>query len=243
VQDTPGSEYFAFLSRKSHEGALNQAKVDVADARMKGEVGEAEKQGRTKHEIAKINAATTVLETERKSEKATADAKLTDKEIAIEKELNLARIMGKRAAEERDTKLQTKVEQKRADMELERLRASTVTRAKIARESAAQKADADLYNSRQTAEGSKFRQQASADAAAYERRAEAEASFFARQKEAEAAYYARKKEAEGLTEMAKAYGELVHVLGGPQGLIQYMMLQNNTYEKLAKANAQAINGL
>ena len=33
------------------------------------------------------------------------------------------------------------------------------------------------------------------------------------------------------------------VLGGPQGLLQYMMLQNSTYEKLAKANAQAINGL
>ena len=33
------------------------------------------------------------------------------------------------------------------------------------------------------------------------------------------------------------------VLGGPQGLLQYMMLQNNTYEKLAKANAEAIRGL
>lgn len=31
LQDTPGSEYFAFLSRKAHEGALNQAKVDVAE--------------------------------------------------------------------------------------------------------------------------------------------------------------------------------------------------------------------
>lgn len=33
------------------------------------------------------------------------------------------------------------------------------------------------------------------------------------------------------------------VLGGPQGLMQYMMLQNNTYERLANANAKAINGL
>lgn len=43
--------------------------------------------------------------------------------------------------------------------------------------------------------------------------------------------------------MAKAYSQMSSVLGGPQGLLQYMMLQNNTYEKLAKANAQAINGL
>ena len=43
--------------------------------------------------------------------------------------------------------------------------------------------------------------------------------------------------------MAKAYQHLSSVLGGPQGLLQYIMLQNNTHEKLAKANAQAINGL
>ena len=29
LQDTPGSEYFKFLSRKAHEGASNQAKIDV----------------------------------------------------------------------------------------------------------------------------------------------------------------------------------------------------------------------
>lgn len=58
LQDTPGSEYFAFLSRKAHEGALNQAKVDVAEARMRGHIGEAEKQGKTKQEVSKIDAET-----------------------------------------------------------------------------------------------------------------------------------------------------------------------------------------
>ena len=43
--------------------------------------------------------------------------------------------------------------------------------------------------------------------------------------------------------MAKAYGQLAEVLGGPLGLLQLLMLENNTYEKLAKANATAINGL
>lgn len=46
-----------------------------------------------------------------------------------------------------------------------------------------------------------------------------------------------------MTEMAKAYGQMSTVLGGPHGLLQYMMLKDNTYEKLAKANASAINGL
>lgn len=62
-------------------------------------------------------------------------------------------------------------------------------------------------------------------------------------KEAEAAFLSKQKEAQGLAEMAKAYGALADVLGGPQGFLQYMMIQNNTYEKLAKANGEAINGL
>ena len=39
LQDTAGSEYFTFLSRKAHEGASNQAKVDVANAMMIGDIG------------------------------------------------------------------------------------------------------------------------------------------------------------------------------------------------------------
>ena len=79
---------------------------------------------------------------------------------------------------------------------------------------------------------------------------EAEAKLYAERQaaqamtlQAEASYFAKKKEAEAMTEMAKAYGHMSEVLGGPQGLLQYMMLQNGTYEKLANANAAAINGL
>ena len=265
LQDTPGSEYFAFLSRKAHEGALNQAKVDVADARMKGEVGEAEKQGKTKQEVAKIHAATAVLETERKAEKITADAKLTNKEIQIGNELNLARINAKREAEQRDAELNTEVEKKRSLMELERMRAIKVVQARIEKESAQQKADGELYAQQRAAEGLKFSEQANAEAAAYRRLQDAEADFKAKEREAEADFLvekrkaeaeyfrrereaharliAQQREAEGLSAMAKAYGEMAAVLGGPQGLMQWMMLTNGTYQQLADANAKAIHGL
>ena len=85
--------------------------------------------------------------------------------------------------------------------------------------------------------------------------------------QAEANYFAKKREAEGTTEMAKAYSHMSDALGGPQQyvspslptqittiyilnflcrnnrLMQYLMLTNGTYEKLANANAAAINGL
>jgi flotillin len=62
-------------------------------------------------------------------------------------------------------------------------------------------------------------------------------------KEADAAFYAKKKEAEGIAAIADSYKHLADALGGPQGLIQYMMIKDNVYEKLALANAKAIQGL
>jgi flotillin len=270
------SKYFESLARKAHEGAQSQAQVDVANARMIGKVGEAEKEGEAKQKIAKINAHTAVLETERKVEKANADQKLKTREIEIARELKLEQIAAERAAQHKDAELQRGVEEKRAAMELERLRATTVTQARIARESAQQKADAEFYQKSKEAEAHLVNQQAEADARAYrgekdaqiaavkktrdaeanfmvmEREAEAnylastkqaEADFIVMQKQAEANFIVKQKEAAGIAETAKAYGELAKVMGGPQGLMQYLMLQNNTYEKLALANAKAINGL
>jgi flotillin len=261
LQDTPGSEYFAYLSRKAHEGALNQARVDVAEARMKGEVGEAQRQGEAKQEIAKINADTAIKETERKADKAQADATLTNKEISIEKTLNLARIEAKRAAETKDTELQKTLEVKRAEMELERQRATTVTKAIIQRESDQQKADSSLYTQQKDAEAMQAKRQAETDAAVYREKREAEAHFFkvkqdaladferaklaaeARKTEADAKLHVQKQEAAAMVEMAKAYGHMAQVLGGPENLIKWKMLEMGTFERLAHENAAAIKGL
>ncbi|KAL9613584.1 MAG: hypothetical protein Q9167_001866 [Letrouitia subvulpina] len=232
LQDTAGSEYFKFLSRKAHEGASNQAKVDVANARMVGEIGEAEKRGRTKQEVSKIDAETAVLETKRKSEKAQADAELATTQTKLNMGIDLAKIEATRRAESKDAELQRDVETKRAEMELERIRATDLVQAKIKRESAQEVADAKFYSDTKSADGELYKQHRAADAAYYRTTKEAEASF-----------YSTKKEAEALMEMAKAYGQMSEVLGGPQGLLQYMMLQKDTYKELALANAKAINGL
>ena len=137
--------------------------------------------------------------------------------------------------------------------------------ATIAKESSQQAADAELYREQKNAEGKKYSEQADAEAAAFRRLKDAEANFQAKEREAEANFLVSKRaaeaeyyraereaqahlikqqrEAEGLSAMAKAYGDMADVLGGPQGLMQYLMLQNNTYERLANANAEAIRGL
>jgi flotillin len=116
LQDTADSNYFKYLSRKAHEGASNQAKIDVANACMMGDIGEAEKRGKTKQEISKIDAETAVLETQRKSEKATADAELTTTQTRLNMGISLANIQATRQAEAKDAELQREVELKRAQM-------------------------------------------------------------------------------------------------------------------------------
>ena len=116
LQDTADSNYFKYLSRKAHEGASNQAKIDVANACMMGDIGEAEKRGKTKQEISKIDAETAVLETKRKSEKANADAELTTTQTKLNMGINLANIQATRQAEAKDAELLKDVETKRAQM-------------------------------------------------------------------------------------------------------------------------------
>ena len=152
------------------------------------------------------------------------------------------------------------------------MRATDVVQATIRKESAQQTAEAKLYTETKNADGLRYKQNQEAEARLFSETKNAEgslikerqnaeanfyciakkadASLYAEKKQAEAAmaraeaaFFAKKKEAEAMTEMANAYGHMSDVMGGPQGLLQYMMLQDGTYEKLANANATAIRGL
>lgn len=74
-------------------------------------------------------------------------------------------------------------------------------------------------------------------------RIQAEAQYLAAAKEAEAQLVRQQKEAAGLSAMAGAYADLSKALGGPAGLIQYMMIEKGVYTDLARANADAVRGL
>jgi flotillin len=243
LRDAPQSNYFESLSRKAHEGASNQARVDVAEAQLLGNVGEAQRVGQQNREIAKINAETAVQKTERDSEKARAEATLATRKTAYNRDVTIAQIEATRQTEVRDEELKKMVENKRAETEMERLRALDVVKATILREAKEQAANAKNYSEKADADAALYRQQKEADAKAYTLSIEADAAYHARTKEAEAAYVAKAKEAEGLEKMAAAYSKLSTALGGPQGLIQYMMIEKNIYGELGRANADAVRGM
>lgn len=156
LRDAPNSNYFESLSRKAHEGAINQARIDVAEAKRKGTVGEAQRVGEQDREIAKINAETAVQKTERDSERAKAEATLATRKAAFTKEVSIAQIEANRATEVRDEELRKQVEVQRAATELERMRASDVVKATITRESKQQAAEAKNYEEQTQANAGMF---------------------------------------------------------------------------------------
>lgn len=131
---------------------------------MRGQIGEAEKQGRIKQEISKIDAETAVLETKRRAEKAKADSELMNRQTELDNSVKLAKIAAQRQAEMRDAELQKQVESKRAQTELERLRATEVTKSKVARESAEEKANAAFFTEQRAADARLYKHKLEADA-------------------------------------------------------------------------------
>lgn len=71
--------------------------------------------------------------------------RLTTTQTKLNMGINLANIQATRQAEVKDAELQREVETKRAEMELERRRATDLVNAKIEKESSAQKAEAKYF--------------------------------------------------------------------------------------------------
>lgn len=243
LKDAPNSVYFESLSRKAHEGATNQARIDVAAAQLRGNVGEAQRKGEQEREIAKINAETAVQKTERDIERSQAEARLNTKQTALTRDVDIAQLEAKRSLESKDEDLKRQVEVKRAATEMERLRARDVVQATIARESQQQSADATAYQVAVEARAQQEAAQRVADADAYAQRIRADAANYATQQAAAADVVRAVKEAEGIAAMADAYAKMSAALGGPAGLLQYMMIEKGTFVELARANADAVRGM
>jgi len=206
--------YFESLSRKAHEGATNQARIDVAEAQLRGTVGEARRKGEQEkeiarikgdqeREIAKIHAETAVQKTERDIERAQAEAVLATRKTELDRDVEIARIHAKRKAQAQDEELKREVETKRAAAELERLRATEVVKATISREAKQQQADALAYEVEAQARAAAESQRQQVDAQAYKTKVDAEAIAHKTRVDADAKRYQTEIDAKAKFEKQK----------------------------------------
>ncbi|KAL5698448.1 Flotillin-like protein 4 [Ranunculus cassubicifolius] len=264
--DVPGHEYFSYLGQKTQMEAANQARIDVAEAKMKGEIGSKLRQGQTQQNAAKIDAETKVIETQRQGEgkkeeikvktdvkifenKREADIAEANAELAMKKagwtqQAQLADVEASKAVALREAELQKQVEIMNALTRTEKLKAEFLSKASVEYETKVQEANWELYKKQKAAEAELYEKENEAAA----QRTIASATLFTQQQVADGELYAKKKEAEGLVALAQAQGvyirTLLEALGGDYNALRdYLMISKGMFQELAKINAEAVQGL
>ncbi|XP_062204898.1 flotillin-like protein 2 [Phragmites australis] len=264
--DVPGQEYFSYLGQKTQQGAMNQAKVDVAEARMKGAVGAKEREGTTLQkaaevdsqtkvfkvrqeaigikEQAKVEAEVKVFENEREAVVAAAKAELATKKAAWDRQIKVAEVEAAKAVAIREAELQMEVERKNALRQTEKLKAEQLSKATVQYDTQVQDSNAALYSRQKAAEAKLYEQQRAAEA----RKAQADAQFFEQKLAEDAKLYAKQKEAESLAMVGKAKAEYVssmlQALGGNYNALRdYLMIDGGLYQEMARINAGAVSGM
>lgn len=264
--DVQGHEYFSYLGQKTQMEAANQAKVDVAEAKMKGEIGAKERMGLTVQNAAKIDAETKIISTKRQgegkkeeikvqtdvkifenekdAEVAKASADLAAKKAGWAQSAQIAEVEASKAVAIREAELQSEVERQNASTQTEKLRANLLSKASVEYDIKVQEANWDLYKKEKVAEASLYTSLKESEA----QKANAEALFFSKQQAADADLYSKKKEAEGIAVLAQAQGIYVSTLlkalnGNYMALRDYMMIEKGMFQQMAKVNADAIKGL
>lgn len=151
--DVRGHEYFSYLGQKTQQEAANQAKIDVAEARMKGEIGAKSRDGQTLQNAAKIDAETKIISTqrqgqgkkeeikvraevkvfenEREAEVAEANAELATKKAAWTRAAQVAEVEAAKAVALREAELQKEVERMNALTMIEKLKAEFLSKASV----------------------------------------------------------------------------------------------------------------
>ncbi|KAI8538306.1 hypothetical protein RHMOL_Rhmol09G0092200 [Rhododendron molle] len=264
--DVRGHEYFSYLGQKVLMEAANQAKVDVAEAKMKGEIGAKKNVALTYQSAAKIEAETRIMATQRQGEAtkeeikvktevkifenqreadvAEANAELSTKKAGWGQLAMMAEVEAVKVVAIREAELQREVEKKRALAEIEKLKAEHLSKASVEYEVKVLEANWYLYNKQKAAEAAFYEKQKASEG----ERLAADAQLYARQQAADAELYAKTREAQGLVTLAKAQGiyisTLLQALGGDYNALRdYLMITGGMFTDIARINAEAIKGL
>ncbi|ERN09551.1 hypothetical protein AMTR_s00029p00153730 [Amborella trichopoda] len=264
--DVRGHEYFSYLGQKTQMEAANQARVDVAEAKMKGEIGSKLRDGQTLQNAAKIDAETKIIatqrqgegkkeeirvktevkifENEREAEVAAANSTLASKKAEWARQAQIAEVEAAKAVAIREAELQRELEKRNAMTQTEKMKANMLSRAAVEYETKVQEANAAFYERQRTIDAVLYEREKEAEG----RKAAADAALYTRQQEAQAELITKQKEAEGLKALANAQAYHVKCLlealsGDYRALRDYMMVNSGVYQEMARINAGAIQGL
>lgn len=226
LQDGPDSRYFKALAQKIAADAENQAKIDISEAKRKGDIGQKEREGDTRRQVIHIESATKVYENEREREIEASKTELAQKKAEYQQKVLVAQAESELNSLKRREELQKEVELKKLERETERIRAEQLSKSRV---------HAEIKATDATGEANAMR--LLADARLYSQSKEAEAILVTKSKEAEGVKALYEAQAIGLKKVLEAFN------GDTRAMLNYFMIEKELYPKLAEEAARAIKGL
>lgn len=248
LRDADSSNYFKSLSKKIQSEAENRAKVDVSEQNKLGDIGKKERDGETRQQLAIIEANTTIIEYEKQEQIIKSKAVLEKTRAEQQLIINQANIKSENESLITKMKLEKEVESNRMEMEIERQRANELASTQVRAEMISKEAEGTAQSQITLADAEYYTVVKKAEASLISRCKEAEGDLYAKQKEAEGFLEYKLKEAESINAIYKAQADGLEKVvkafdGNINGLLSYSMVDKGIYEKLAAANATAIQGL
>lgn len=236
LDDVPGSEYFVHIRKKAIAEAKNNAIISVAGENYKGEIFEAETERNKRIRKAELETEYLVYENEKKvvQSKSTADTAIKQSQYAQEQ--GIANAESVQNVNIRTAELQRDLESVKILQNTEKLKSELFSKANVEalvteRTAAAmkykanQETDAELYKLEQIAAGNK-----------YKVNQETEAELYRLEQIAAGNFKTLEMQANGLKELYAVHGD-------GEFILKYLLIETGQLEKLARVNAEAIQGL
>jgi len=257
LKDTPGSEYFQFLRQKTRSKAEGDSKVDIAEAEKNYKIGEKERERDTRKQNIAYEQEAVQAENEARKLIAISNAEREVIEYENERKKEVASIEAKQKALIRKAELEKEVEEKKKEQQIAHLKATDLAQAQVEKETKIKDAEGVKESQIKRAEGEKESkiQEAIGEAESMKIKADREAEaieilanarLHEKIKEAEGIKELKEKEAKGNLALLEAEAEgleKIEEVVGKENLIAYLMINKGQYEKLAKANAEALRDM
>ncbi len=207
LQDSAQSKYFSFLAQKISADAENQAKIDISEAKRRGDVGAKEREGTTRQRVAEVESETKIKENYNRNQREKSDAELNQNRAVYQQQVQIAKIESELNAAKRQEELQKDVELRRLERETERRRATELSKATVEAEIKATEASGEAVSMRQLA-----------DAKLYTEMKNADATLYAKNKEAQSIQAIYEAQAKGLQKIVDTFE------GDNRALLNYLTL-------------------
>lgn len=208
------NKYFENMKQKALEQASNQAKIDIAEERKKGNVGERDRLAETEIRMKEIDSNVTQQKNKHEREIAESDKDLALVKYDYSQQQELKRVEVHNIPLQRDQELRADLHKKAAIAKLEELRATELVASKVSAEQEIAIADGQAQSIERLAT----------------------ANLFKSKTEAEAILVKYKCQAEGLSNFIKEIGDTEMVKF-------FLAIDRNIFVDLANSTATAIQGL